>query len=152
MGTAARSHGPDEGDEGDEGRQADDQGLGHPRECGDQGGEEDGEVHDPGLVHDQDAPEAREQGGQEGDLRKAGDGQGEASQDHREGLRGGGAEEIDLSSSTYFCPGPGVCESPVGAPREACQVVQCWLSCGGVGAARLYNGGGSWSRGGVTKE
>merc|ERR1712187_1014272 len=106
------------------------------------GGEEDREVHDPGLVHEQDALEARDQSGQKGDLREIGDGQGKTRQDHRQGLRGGGAQEIGLSSWTYFCPGPGVRQSPVGSPREIFQVLPWRVSRGGVHVARLYIGGG----------
>merc|ERR1712060_51110 len=56
-------------------------------------------VHDPRCVHDQDAYEACDQGGQAGDLRQGGDGEGQAGQDHRESLRGGGIEEGGLSSA-----------------------------------------------------
>merc|ERR1712060_954126 len=93
-----------------------DEGLGHPRQRGVDGGEEDREGDDPWLVHDQDAPEAGDQGGEKGDLRQDGDGQGKASQDHRQGLRGGGAQEVGLSSAWYFCPGLGRASVARGGP------------------------------------
>merc|ERR1712228_472232 len=57
---------------------------------------EGGEVRAPRLVHDQDALEASDQGGQEGGLRERGDGQGQAGEDHCEGVPGLGLEEEHL--------------------------------------------------------
>merc|ERR1712187_269114 len=54
------------------------------------------------MGHDQEAPEAGDEGGQEGDLRQDGDGQGETRKDHRQGLRSGGAEEVGLSAATFL--------------------------------------------------
>merc|ERR1719436_619519 len=63
-----------------------------------------GQVHNPWTVHDQDARETRDQGRQAGDLRQDGGGEGEASQDNRQGLRGGGLEKVDLSRAVALCP------------------------------------------------
>merc|ERR1711897_117284 len=109
-------------------------------------GEEEREVHHPGLVHDQDAPEARDQGGQKGDLRQDGDGQGEASQDHREGLRGGGPEEIGLSLATDACLSGresrvSVCH-PWGARGWPLRCCQFMCTAGWVHSTRLYKGVG----------
>merc|ERR1711974_16648 len=64
--------------------------------CGRAAGEEGGEVRAPGAVHGEDAPEAGHEGGQAGGLREGGDGEGEAGQDHREGLPRGRLEEEHL--------------------------------------------------------
>merc|ERR1712187_578512 len=55
------------------------------------------------MGHDQDALEAGDEGRQAGDLWEDSDGAGEASQDHRQGLRGGGLEEVGLSWAVKFC-------------------------------------------------
>merc|ERR1712039_345336 len=113
-------------------------------------GEEDREGDDPGLVHDQDAPEAGDQGGEEGDLRQVGDGQGQASQDCREGLCGRGAEEVGVSSATYFAQVWAFLQSPVGCPREAIEVLPCWFACGGAHVTRLYSSVDLRQHGGLT--
>merc|ERR1711974_560321 len=51
----------------------------------------------PGL-HGEDAPEAGHEGGQAGGLREGGDGEGEAGQDHREGLPRGASEVAEPSA------------------------------------------------------
>merc|ERR1711972_324433 len=51
-------------------------------------------------LHDQDAPEARDQGGQEGGLRQGRHGEGEAGKDYREGLPRFRPEEAVLRASS----------------------------------------------------
>merc|ERR1712066_673097 len=61
------------------------------------GGGEERQVHPPWPLHDQDPPEAGDQGWQEGGLREGDDGEGEACEDDRQGLPGVGLEEEHLS-------------------------------------------------------
>merc|ERR1712190_81076 len=117
---------------------AGDEGSGHARQRGDRGSEKNRQGYDPGPLHDQDALEASDQGWEKGDLWQDGDGQGETRQDHREGLRGGGAQKISLSLVTRFCLGHDVRESSVRVSREAFEVLPCWFARGGVHVARLY--------------
>merc|ERR1711972_1279424 len=53
----------------------------------------------PRALHDQDAPETRDEGGEAGDLRQDGGGQGQTRQDRGEGLLRGGHQEERLSLS-----------------------------------------------------
>merc|ERR1711972_971780 len=63
---------------------------------------ERGEGDHPWALHDQDAREARDKGGEAGDLRQDGGGQGEARKDHCEGLLRGRPEEERLSLSLFL--------------------------------------------------
>merc|ERR1712050_9989 len=76
-------------------------------------GEERWQVRPSRGMHDQDAREARNQGGQEGGLRQGGYGEGEAGEDCREGLPRFRLEEAVLRASlttrlatddTRICP------------------------------------------------
>merc|ERR1712060_704109 len=97
-------------------------------------------------------PEARDQSGQEGDLRKNGDGQGQTRKDHRQGLRSGGAQKVGLSSATHFGPILGVRQMlPAGDPREAPEVLSKLFASGGVHVAMLYKGVGLRQHVDVTK-
>merc|ERR1711933_409162 len=66
---------------------------------GHEAGEERGEGDHPWALHDQDAREARDEGGEAGDLRQDGGGQGQAREDRCEGLLRGRPEEEHLSLS-----------------------------------------------------
>merc|ERR1712086_348768 len=69
---------------GEEGRHPD--GPEHSREhCNDRG-EETRQVRDPGCCDDQDPAEEGDQGGEARSLRQNDDGEGEASEDHRQGF------------------------------------------------------------------
>merc|ERR1712019_322331 len=63
---------------------------------GHRSGEKGWEVHRAWPVHDQDPREACDQGGQARDVRQDCGREGEAGEDHREGLRCGGSQEADL--------------------------------------------------------
>ena len=91
------------------------------------GGEEVWQVHSSRTVHDQDSPEASNQGWQEVDVRQGGDGEGPACQDCREGKRRCGSEIPDLR--------------PFFRPWRCSQrrLVAPW----GIGA-RLVFGGSAW--------
>merc|ERR1712151_495862 len=65
------------------------------------GDEEEWEVRDSRPRHDQDAQEASDQGGQEGDVWQDSLGEGEAGQDGREGVPRKGAQERILRSSSF---------------------------------------------------
>merc|ERR1712187_55205 len=62
-------------------------------------GEERGEGDHPWALHDQDAREACDEGGEARDLRQDGGGQGQARKDHCEGLLRGCPEEERLNLS-----------------------------------------------------
>merc|ERR1712161_99146 len=72
------------------------EGLGEPRGGGRQGGEK-GQVHHPWSRDDKDPHEASNQGWEERGVRQDDDGEGEASEDGREGLLRGCSEEGGLS-------------------------------------------------------
>merc|ERR1712137_1529164 len=62
----------------------------------------DGEGYDPGGLHGQDAREAGDEGGQEGDVRQGRRREGQAGQDRREGLRRRCPQEERLSRLIRF--------------------------------------------------
>merc|ERR1712217_245898 len=62
-----------------------------------QGDRERGQVHATRLGDDQNEDEASDQGGEEDDVWPGGGGEGEASEDRREGLPGGRAQEERLT-------------------------------------------------------
>merc|ERR1712032_1437739 len=64
-----------------------------------QGGEEQGVVHSPRTVQDQDEGEAGDQGREEDDVRQGGCGEGEAGEDRGQGVRRLVAEAEHLRSS-----------------------------------------------------
>merc|ERR1712228_1169596 len=61
-------------------------------------GQEECKVRDPGPRHAEDAQEARDEGGQEGDVRQGREGEGEAGEDRSQGVPREGAEGRVLSA------------------------------------------------------
>merc|ERR1711948_85669 len=77
-----------------------------------------GEGDHPGPLHGEDAPQARDEGGQAWDLRENGGGQGQACQDHCEGLLRGRPEEERLNLSCMLGV-PSLCRLAVPSGRPA---------------------------------
>merc|ERR1712060_193411 len=132
-------------------------GAGLPGERGDEGGEEGWEVHDPGCLHGQDARETRDQGGQAGDLRQGGDGEGKAGQDHCESVRSGGTEEGGLSPAIESGRISRLCHFATaavarGGPAEEALGVFGAACAWGARAAELYMGDDLRRRGKVAKQ
>merc|ERR1712018_860079 len=84
-------------------------------------GEECRKVRAPWLVHDQDAPEAGDEGWQEGGLWEGGHGQSQASKDSGEGIPRLSIEEGFLSSCAR-------CQSPVCCPWRKHTGLFIWFS------------------------
>merc|ERR1712054_59739 len=103
----SRSHGPDEGDEGDEGHE----------------GEEEREVHDPAAGGPEAEAQAREEGGDEGDVRQGGARGGQAREQGGQGIPRQGAQGLDLI--------------PPSRPSSAAASVYAW-TCRPGGATRGY--------------
>merc|ERR1712039_274061 len=68
------------------------------------GGQESGQGYCPRALHDQDAHEAGDQGGQARGLRQGGVREGQACQDSRQGLLRGSTEEERLSLAPSVAP------------------------------------------------
>merc|ERR1712050_140147 len=81
--------------------------LERPRQlgfCRHHAGQESGQGYCPGAVHDQDACEAGDEGGQARGLRQGGVRESQARQDSRQGLLRGGPEEERLSPASSVAP------------------------------------------------
>merc|ERR1711972_1273900 len=72
--------------------------------CCHHAGQESGQGYHPGALHDQDAREAGDEGGQARGLRQGGVRGGQARQDSRQGLLRGGLEEERLSPASSVTP------------------------------------------------